>query len=44
MGGGREVTRRMLVFRGYMPETPVAERDRTIVYAQDIPGWYPPFW
>jgi len=44
MGGGREVTRRMLVFRGYMPETPVSERDRTIVYAQDIPGWYPPFW
>lgn len=44
MGGGREVTRRMLVFRGYTPSTPVAERDRTIVYAQDIPSWYPPFW
>jgi hypothetical protein len=44
MGGGREVTRRMLVFRGYTPSTPVDERDRTIIYAQDIPSWYPPLW
>jgi hypothetical protein len=44
MGGGREVTRRMVVFRGYTTSTPVDERDRTIVYAQDIPSGYPPFY